>query len=136
VREFTPENITSLGPNEVFVFGSNYAGRHGKGAALVAARKFGARRGQGMGMQGQSYGIATKGWNLAVLPLPTIGVQVEQFLRFARTHPHLVFWVTQIGCNLANYSPHQIAPLFGTDIPNNVRLPESFWRVLEGTKIS
>ena len=28
-REFTPERITELNPNEIFVFGSNLAGSHG-----------------------------------------------------------------------------------------------------------
>lgn len=32
----TPENITKILPNEVFVFGSNLSGRHGKGAAKTA----------------------------------------------------------------------------------------------------
>lgn len=45
----------------VFVFGSNLAGRHGKGAALDAYRYHGAIRGQGVGWQGRSYAIPTKG---------------------------------------------------------------------------
>lgn len=32
----TPEEIIFLQPNEIFVFGSNLSGRHGKGAALLA----------------------------------------------------------------------------------------------------
>ena len=40
--KYTPERITNLGENEVFVFGSNLAGAHGGGAALVAMRSFGA----------------------------------------------------------------------------------------------
>ena len=129
----TPENITSLAPNEVFVFGSNYAGRHGKGAALTAVRKFGACNGQGMGLQGQSYGIATKGWKLDVLPLPKIAVQVDRFLRFAQAHPELRFLVTEIGCGLAGYRPKHIAPLFGvaSNVPENISLPASFWRVID-----
>ena len=38
----TPDNITQLGPNEIFVFGSNLSGRHGKGAARTAFKLFGA----------------------------------------------------------------------------------------------
>ena len=44
----TPERITELQPNEIFVFGSNLAGMHGGGAAYVAYRKFGAIMGQGV----------------------------------------------------------------------------------------
>lgn len=32
-REYTPENISTLKPYEIFVFGSNLAGHHGGGAA-------------------------------------------------------------------------------------------------------
>ena len=120
-----PEVITSLAENEIFVFGSNYAGRHGKGAALTALRKFGACNGQGMGLMGQSYGIATKGWNLEVLPLSKIDVQVKRFLRFAIAHPELKFMVTQIGCGLAGYKPSDIAPMF-RGAPENVHLPQAF----------
>ena len=57
--EYTPENITSLDEDEVFVFGSNLAGMHAGGAARVAYERFGAVMGQGVGMQGQSYAIPT-----------------------------------------------------------------------------
>ena len=37
-RQLTPEKITSLKPNEVFVFGSNASGFHGAGSAGLACR--------------------------------------------------------------------------------------------------
>lgn len=126
----TPSLITELKPNEIFVFGSNYAGRHGRGAAHTALRKFGARNGQGTGLMGQSYGIATKGWKMDVLPLPKIAVQVHRFIRFASACPELTFLVTEIGCGLAGYNPADIAPMFKGS-GNNIHLPESFWRYLE-----
>ena len=43
--DYTPDFITELRPDEVFVFGSNLAGMHGGGAAYVAYRKFGAVKG-------------------------------------------------------------------------------------------
>lgn len=58
-RRYTPEMITELKEDEIFVFGSNLAGAHGGGAARVAYNKFGAVWGQGVGLQGQSYGIPT-----------------------------------------------------------------------------
>ena len=121
----TPENVTHLEPNEVFVFGSNYAGRHGKGAALVALRKFGAINGQGCGPMGRSYGIATKDERLRVLPLHRIEVQVARFLRHAEQHPEKCYLVTQIGCGLAGYQPRDIAPFF-RGAPANVVMPASF----------
>ena len=35
-REYTPERITELKTNEDFVFGSNFSGAHGGGAARLA----------------------------------------------------------------------------------------------------
>ena len=119
--------ITMLEKNEIFVFGSNYAGRHGKGAALTALRKFGAKNGQGTGLMGQSYGIATKDRNLNVLPLMSIKTQIAKFLLFALEHPELRFLVTPIGCGLAGYRPKDIAPLFySCNIPSNVIMPGEF----------
>lgn len=126
---YTPEKVTTLLPNQIFVFGSNYAGRHGRGAAKVAVNKFGARYGQGTGLMGQSYGIATKGRKLEILSLLQIQVQVEKFLRFAKEHPELEFLVTRIGCGLAGYKDKEIAPFFRGYTPN-VILPESFSKLL------
>jgi hypothetical protein len=121
------QNITELKPNEIFVFGSNYAGRHGKGAALTALHKFGAISGRGCGIMGQSYGIATKDSNLKVLPLTSIQPQIRRFLEYAEGHPELNFIVTPIGCGLAGYKPKDIAPLFYFfKMPLNVMLPEVF----------
>lgn len=125
----THDHIIKLEPHEVFVFGSNWAGRHGKGASLTAVRKFGARHGQGTGLMGQSYGIATKDHKLQVLPLHTIQIQVNRFIRFAISHPHLEFLITPIGCGLAGYSPKDIAPMFKI-VPPNVRLNTAFLREL------
>lgn len=121
----TPENITRLAKDEIFVFGSNLAGHHGKGAALVAAKKFGARYGVGRGPTGQCYAIATKNRRLDVLQLSNIRDQVVDFLYYAKSNPRLRFLVTPIGCGLAGYQPSQIAPMF-RDAPSNVILPASF----------
>lgn len=123
--KFTPERLTALKENEVFVFGSNLAGRHGRGAALLAVKCFGAKYGQGIGLMGQSYGIATKDKHLKVLPLEEIQKQVIEFLAFTESHHELTFLVTQIGCGLAGYKPKQIAPMFDS-VPPNVLLPEIF----------
>ena len=121
--------ITKLADNEIFVFGSNYAGRHGRGAALDAVRKFRAINGQGTGLMGRSYGIATKDRNLKVLSLITIQKQVRKFYEFAIAHPDLRFIVTPIGCGLAGYKIKEIAPLFHFfKRPVNVVLPNEFTR--------
>lgn len=110
----------------IFVFGSNLAGRHGKGAALAALRNHGAIYGQPVGLQGQSYAIPTKDQQLRPLSLSTIRISVEIFISFAKQHPELQFKVTRIGCGLAGYSDEQIAPLF-RDAPENCALPYG-WR--------
>lgn len=115
----------------VFVFGSNLAGRHGKGAALWARRHRGAIYGQGIGRQGHAYAIPTKDHQLRVLPLPTIAGHVAVFLEHARHHASTAFELTPIGCGLAGYRPEQIAPMFA-EAPANVRLPEAFAAVLTG----
>lgn len=109
----------------IFVFGSNEAGRHGAGAALHARRCHGARLGQGVGLQGDSYAIPTKDRRLRTLPLPVIRRYVENFLDFARSHPSLAFQVTRIGCGLAGYSDADIAPMFAA-APDNCILPEEW----------
>jgi predicted NAD-dependent protein-ADP-ribosyltransferase YbiA (DUF1768 family) len=130
-REYTPENITSLKPNEVFVFGSNARGIHGKGAALTAKEKFGAVQRQAEGLQGQSYAIITKK-DFRVeksSTLQEIGKGIQDMLLFAKDNPNLKFYVTKIGTENAGYSIPEIKGLFEilrNYIPNNVILPKEF----------
>ena len=113
----TPEQITHLEKNEVFVFGSNLAGAHGGGAAWVAYRKFGAVWGQGVGLQGQSYAIPTMQGGVE-----TIRPYVDEFIGFARQHPELTFLVTRIGCGIAGFTNEEISPLLAEahNVPNIV----------------
>ena len=115
-------------PGEVFVFGSNRAGRHGKGAALDAVRLHGAVYGRGEGRQGASYAIPTKDARLQPLSLLAIEWHVAVFLEDARSQPNTRFFVTRVGCGLAGYTDQQIAPLF-RHAPDNCRLPPG-WREL------
>lgn len=110
----------------VFVFGSNLAGRHGKGAALWARQHRGAVYGQGTGLQGNSYAIPSKDEHLRTLPLDRIEPHVCEFLAFARSRPDLTFQLTPIGCGLAGYRREQIEPMF-TGAPANVLWPPE-WR--------
>jgi len=132
-REFTPERITELNPNEIFVFGSNLAGSHGGGAALLAYNRFGAIWGQGVGLQGQSYGIPTMQGGVE-----TIKPYVDEFIEFAKQHPEFKFLVTRIGCGIAGFRDEEIAPLFNDAIDvENVILPKDFVEVMPvslGTK--
>ena len=106
----------------IFVFGSNLAGRHGKGAALTAKNSFGAQYGVGEGRTGNAYAIPTKDKALIPRSLPKIEQSVIKFLEYARSNPELAFRVTKIGCGLAGYSEQQIKPMF-KDAPSNCQLP-------------
>lgn len=110
---------------ECFVFGSNLAGVHGAGAAAYARKHHGAILGQGIGLQGNSYGIPTKDSNIHTLPIQDITKYVNQFIEFANTHREMTFMVTRIGCGLAGYTDIQIAPLF-KDAPDNCVLPNEW----------
>ena len=124
--QYTPQFITSLGKNEIFVFGSNLDGAHLGGAARIAHQKFGAIWGQGVGLQGNSYAIPTMQGGIE-----TISPYVDEFIEFAKTHPDLTFYVTRIGCGIAGFTDEEIAPLFKEAIHlPNVRLPKSFLDVI------
>lgn len=110
----------------IFVFGSNLAGRHGRGAAAYAREHYGARYGVGFGRTGNAYAIPTKDERLRVLSLDEIRLFVDGFIHYASSHQELLFEVTRIGCGLAGYTDAQIAPLFKA-APENCMLPDG-WR--------
>ncbi len=124
----TPSYVTHLNDNEIFVFGSNIQGHHRGGAALDALKNFGAIMGQGVGLQGQSYGIPTMQGGVK-----DIKPYVDEFIAFAKAHPELKFLVTRIGCGIAGFKDKEIAPLF-VEVAKmeNVYLPAGFWEVLDG----
>ena len=126
----TPPYIKHLKPGQIFTFGSNEAGRHGKGSAKQAL-KWGAIYYQGIGLFGQTYAIPTKDRKIKTLPLECIAPYIDQFIQFAIEHPKLTFLVVPIGTMLAGYKPSDIAPMFEKAIPVlNIHLPLSFWDIL------
>ena len=122
MKRITPDYITRLQPDEIFVFGSNLSGFHGGGAALTAYEDFGAEWGVGAGRTGQCYAIPTMQGGVE-----TIRPYVDGFVQYAEQHPELTFLVTRIGCGIAGFTDEQIAPLFAAaaDLPN-VALPEGW----------
>jgi hypothetical protein len=126
------DNITKLNTNEIFVFGSNLSGRHGKGAAKQALT-WGAIWGQGAGLQGRTYGIPSKNASITrTLSIKEIKPFVDDFIQFAKENEDLIFLVTEIGCGLANLTPKEVAPLFEEAIYiENIHLPKRFWHKLK-----
>lgn len=117
--QITPDIVTTLRPDEVFVFGSNARGRHAGGAARVAYERFGAVWGEGHGHHGQSYAIDT------MSGLDVLEREARAFVSFATEHPELRFLLTPVGCGIAGYAPEQVAGLF-SGAPGNVTVPASF----------
>ena len=115
--------IDNLADNEIFVFGSNLAGKHVGGAARQAYQKFGAAWGVGSGPTGKCYAIPTMHGGIDV-----VSPHIEAFIEYAKEHPELKFLVTKVGCGVAKFHPNQIAPLFASaaTLPN-VFLPAEFW---------
>lgn len=122
----TPDHITQLEQDEVFVFGSNALGMHMGGAARLAVKQFGAHMGQAEGLQGQSYAIPTQGvdWQATC-------DAVKRFSKFAAQHQELEFLVTAVGCGHAGHTPREMAHLFEdcVGLPN-VSLPAKFYAAL------
>jgi len=114
--------------DEIFVFGSNLAGRHGAGAAK-AAIQFGARMGIGIGLEGQSYAIPTKGAKLETLSIDTISSYVNEFCKLTHAMSDSKFFVTRVGCGLAGHLDENIAPLFARCNRHNTIMPLP-WRVV------
>jgi hypothetical protein len=137
----TPTRIDHLEPNQIFVFGSNTEGRHGRGAAKQALQ-WGAIYGKGEGCYGHTYAIPTRkfvrdsqrnAYSIVTLSLSEICIGISKFIAYTTIHKDKIFLVTEIGCGLAGYKPQQIAPFF---LPakdySNVCIPRSFIKTWEG----
>lgn len=121
MNRVTPDNITELKENEIFVFGSNGEGLHVGGAAKLAYEKFGAIMSQSVGLQGKSFAINTMD------NIETVQIGIERLIRCAKRYSDRSFLVTQIGCGIAGFLPYEIAPLFKeASIIENIYLPQTF----------
>ena len=131
-RRYTPDRISKLKENEIFVFGSNLEGSHDGGAAKLAYNRFGAVWGLGTGIQGRSYAIPTMQGGVE-----TIRPFVAAFILFAKQNTTLTFLVTRIGCGIAGFRDEEIAPLFEDALDlENVILPKEFVENLVATPIT
>lgn len=100
----------------IFVFGSNLAGRHGKGAARHAAYKYGAKRGVGEGRTGNAYAIPTKTANLRRRKYDAVLNSIKRFNNYAWnsyiSKNNELFMVTPIGTGLAGFTISEIGGMF------------------------
>lgn len=109
-------------PDEIFVFGSNEAGRHGAGAALYAMRHLGAQIGIGFGPTGRTFAIPTKNFYIQKLDLLSVALYIDLFVQYAKENPDTTFRLSPIGCGLAGFTVEEIVPLFD-EAPSNVLPP-------------
>jgi hypothetical protein len=118
----------------IFVFGSNYAGIHGAGAAKEASNRFGAQWGDCCGLQGNSFAIPTKDRYLKVLPFEKVKENIQDFITFVCSNEAAKynFWITRVGCGLAGFDDRFIAPIF-TRIVNfqNCSFPDLWKKYFE-----
>jgi len=148
----------TLSDDEVFVFGSNPQGFSGAGSAGWATfneagnvwRKHnyqdwpngtkgkwnvkGVGEGPMLGTEGKSYAIPTvdKAGAKRSRPLATIKESIEKFYTFAKSRPHLKFFVAQenkVGLN--GYTPEELAAIYSGEIPENVYFDEGFASLLK-----
>ena len=132
IPEYTPDPIPANADwwlaNDIFVFGSNTEGNHAGGAARAAVVNYGAIMGQARGLQGNSYGIVTLDYTgEEPVTLETIGIELDNFIKFAKSHPTLMFWMTKIGTGISRIPFEDIAQLFfDRQFPSNVKLPIEF----------
>ena len=135
---FHPDNTLPKN-GEVFVFGSNLAGRHGKGAALIARQRFGARYGVGEGFMEASsgascYAVPTKDHHIRSMPLEQIIPYINELKSLAcGAIKDKTFFITRVGCGLAGNRDEDVAPLFA-DFPPNCIFPDEWKPFLPAKK--
>lgn len=120
--------ITKLGPKEIFVFGSNMAGRHGKGAALQARYDFGAVYGVAEGLTGHCYAFPTLNADFTKRTYEQLVESRDKFYQTAGGLPEWRFMMTRVGTGLAGFPDGWMRRLFtaGVAVPENVVLPEDW----------
>lgn len=130
--KFTPEKITELKENEIFIFGSNLRGICGAGAAKFAHKYFGAEWGVGEGLSGNCYAFPTKDKNIETLSLKDIDISILYLLETVWTNKDKTFLLTKCGTGLAGYTIKQIADLFKKylPLPTNLVLPKEFHDII------
>lgn len=119
------EFITHLEPNEILVFGSNTAGRHGLGAALQARLQWGAELGVGEGFTGQCWAFPTldgSNGQLSQLPIEAMQASRDRLYDACTQHADKIFLLTKVGCGLAGYPEELMRGLFANP-PANLILP-------------
>jgi ribA/ribD-fused uncharacterized protein len=143
-------NITSMTDDNIFVFGSNPEGRHGKGSAK-SALKFGAKYSNGRGLQGNAYALVTKNlkpnyfeestgitykrYGEGSVSLDMISKNIDELYQCALDNSEKKFFIAynNDSKNLNGYSSKQIWDVFteSKNVPSNIRFHDSFRSLLK-----
>lgn len=108
----------------IFVFGSNLQGRHGKGAALHAKLHYGAKNGVAEGLTGSAYALPTKNTPYKNMSFEELSVHAEKFVIFSKQRQDLTFLLTKIGCGLAGFNEKEVSKLFNSCLDNVLLVDE------------
>ena len=104
--------ITQLQENEIFVFGSNLAGKHGIGTSKFAQEKFGAIPDIVEGITGQCYALPIMGVNMEHFSDERLTQSIYTLWNFAESHSSLFFLLSKIGCGLVGFDYDYMAYKF------------------------
>lgn len=117
--------IKELKPNQIFVFGSNLAGKHCGGAARQAKEAFGAVEDVGEGITGQCYAFPTLDERLNKRIKPELFISVVRLYAVCADYPDKEFLLTPVGTGIAGFKVSFMKTLF-TKVPKNLVLPDEF----------
>ena len=122
----TPDNVTSLLPNEILVFGSNLNGNHAGGLARVCAKQFGAEEGIGEGVTGQSYAFPTLDEAMGQVSQEALQVSAQRLIDFANQNRQKIILLTKVGCGIAGFDEDEIKEHF-REAPANIIKPKEWY---------
>jgi hypothetical protein len=138
--------VTSLQPNQIFVFGSNPLGINGNpskgtgGAALVAYNIAGVKQGEKMDNKLSDSG---KAWGMTTVTSPgkkrsktpqEITEGIKKLYEYAKQNPTKEFLISDYsGTNLNGYTGQEMADMFNAagTIPSNIVFNENFDKLIQ-----
>lgn len=108
--------------DEVYVYGSNLAGRFISESQHTALRWYNANLEAHEGMSGDTYAIPLWDRELRPLPMATVAGSIERFLAFAAATPGTGFYVPRFTLGHRDIAERDIAKCFA-GAPANCHLP-------------
>ena len=119
----TPDNITELKPNQIFVFGSNLLWQHWWWAARLAYEKFWAKMWVGEWLTWQCYAFPTLDENYNQLDFFDLGYRVANLYITCSIYNDHEFILTKVWCWIAWFEEEDMKNLF-RDSPKNLIKPK------------